>query len=79
MKWLKKSVLRTVPPEGCESSDSGITGAACQVDAPIDPDCVVTRDLDLSTGGRMVCRADAIGWMQTSIVERRNDDTHLVS
>eukprot|EP00959_Pyramimonas_sp_CCMP1952_P369097 7731354-Pyramimonas_sp.AAC.1 len=64
-------------PGGCESSNSGDTGVACRYSDR--PDYVVTRDMDLSPGRLIVCRAEAIGWIKTSIIERRTADTHLVS
>eukprot|EP00959_Pyramimonas_sp_CCMP1952_P414783 8690419-Pyramimonas_sp.AAC.1 len=70
---------RDAAPEGYESSNSGAADAACQTDTPIDPDYVVTRDMDLCPARRIVYRAGTIGWMKTNIVERRSADTYLVS
>eukprot|EP00959_Pyramimonas_sp_CCMP1952_P347774 7284870-Pyramimonas_sp.AAC.1 len=66
-------------PAGYETSNAGDTGAARRTDTPIDPDYVATRDLDLSPGRRIVYRAETIGWIKTSIVERRSAETSMVS
>eukprot|EP00959_Pyramimonas_sp_CCMP1952_P321358 6724729-Pyramimonas_sp.AAC.1 len=41
-----------------EAGDSGITDATCDADTPIDPNHVVTRDMDLSPGRRIAYRAE---------------------
>eukprot|EP00959_Pyramimonas_sp_CCMP1952_P129508 2708213-Pyramimonas_sp.AAC.1 len=60
------------------ASDSGITGATCDSDTPIDPRHVVTGDMDLSPDRRVVYRAEGVGWVTTCNAERRSADKYLL-
>eukprot|EP00959_Pyramimonas_sp_CCMP1952_P418893 8775063-Pyramimonas_sp.AAC.1 len=61
-----------------EASDSGIAGATCDADTPIDLNHVVTRDTLLSPSRRIAYRAEGASWIATYGAERRSADKPLL-
>eukprot|EP00959_Pyramimonas_sp_CCMP1952_P323929 6779435-Pyramimonas_sp.AAC.1 len=54
-----------------ESSDSGVADITCGADTPIDPNYVITRDMELSPGRWIARRAHGVGCITTYVAARR--------